>query len=134
MGHEQNRSMFRCVVLGMGVCLSVFLTGTISADESGVHRESCWQDRTFCLAVSFVEEHWEKLKHLLWIIPVIAVMILYYYLKRRCPECKKAWGLSYTGETENWASGWLAWLMKDEYDEYRCKHCGHKEWKRSGSE
>ncbi len=31
-------------------------------------------------------EHSSKLKHLLWIIPLIIFIVIYSYVKRRCPE------------------------------------------------
>ena len=134
MEHEQNRSMFRCVVVGVGVCLFLFLTGTISANEPCVHSESYGQERISLLTASFMEEHSGKLKHLLWIVPLILIMVGYSYLKRSCPECGKGWGLRYTGNTENRVNKWVSWLIKNEYDEYRCKHCGHEEWMRSDKE
>lgn len=50
-------------------------------------------------------------------------------LRRKCPECRKAWGLRYTGNTENRANRWIAWLLKKEYHECRCEHCGYEEWR-----
>ena len=128
MGHEQNRSMFRCVVLGMGVCLFLFLTGTISANEPGVHSELHRQKNDSRLEWDGDGDHSWKL-NVLWIIPIILFVVGCVYLDRRCPACKKGWGLRYTGNTENRAKGRWAWLIKDKYDEYRCKHCGYEEWR-----
>ncbi len=119
---------------GFIVLITLALATTIFANEQNVHDGLHGQKNDSWLESDFVAEHSGKLKHLQWIIPVVLIMIVYYYLKRRCPECKKAWGLSYTGETENRASRWWAWLISDEYDKYQCKHCGYKEWKRSGRE
>ena len=71
------------------------------------------------------------------LLPIFMVMGAFgyvcEYIKRKCPDCDKKWGLRYQG-TENKATGKGSWFFRDDYDLYKCDGCGHEEWKRTPTE
>ena len=62
------------------------------------------------------------------IIPIIVLMAtvggVCDYYRRKCPECRKKYGLERL-YTENTVKGILGWFIKNDVDTYKCKYCGY---------
>ena len=61
------------------------------------------------------------------IFPILIIIIVAYSVfSERCPECKRYFALNRTGKERD-QKGWFFGVT---YDEWRCKHCKHRVWKR----
>lgn len=52
--------------------------------------------------------------------------LLLAFFTTRCPSCAKSYVLKRTGATERRGGFWFGSV----FQEFRCKHCGHTEWRK----
>ena len=61
---------------------------------------------------------------ILFIVGVVLMVVgITFYIGSKCPHCGRRWGLQNTGEHRS-GGKW----RPDEI-EYRCRHCGHMNWR-----
>jgi len=57
------------------------------------------------------------------ILAVLGPVFVWAYLYRRCPECRKKWGLRSAGASEGGRSFWAR------RSQFECRACGHPLWR-----
>jgi hypothetical protein len=136
MRNKQNSAVFKWVVVGMGICLFFFLTGTNSTNaqpeidgplEEGVLAFVDRNHEYHSIPPALISTPRFFLAFMTFSILLGVVIWLISSAKfSKCPSCGRMWTLKPTGKKEN-RGGRL--IFKNWYYEFHCKYCNHKIWK-----